>query len=130
MKHVLLILLLLAPALSDAAVLDVLVPATEGSHAIDLGTPIETVNSFTLSMQGEALSWYYECHNEYPGGQVDYVHWEPIHFYAELSDGSGDQAVAETYLGDSEDPVPFDAALGFTMAGIRTPSSRTGQGRS
>jgi hypothetical protein len=116
-KSVLLILLLLAPALASAAVLEALIPGTEGSHAFDLGTPIETVISLSLSMQGEALSWYYECHNVYPGGEVDYDHWEPIHFYAELSDGNAGHTYTETFLGVSGGPMQFDVTLGWSTWG-------------
>lgn len=97
-RVVLATLLLVLTSSSQAWIVQVEIPATEGSHSFDLGGPIDEIVSVTFHMQGEALENYYECSGSGPGGPWDYEYWMGPMFWAELGDGSGVELTHETYI--------------------------------
>lgn len=85
------VVLVLAASPAAAAIVQVEIPATEGTHAFDLGITPDQINSVTLAFAGVAADFHYLCHNEYPGGSTDYEFDDGYHVFFALSSG-GDLA--------------------------------------
>lgn len=98
---------------ATATVVQVEIPAVdETHHAIDLGVQIEEVISLRLLFAGVAQDHYYECQNVYPGGPVDYEHWESTHVWFQIDSHDG-YADSDWYSPNG----PFDEDLTLTPWG-------------
>ena len=87
--RIVLLCLLLVGNTASAATVQIELPAAEGNHLIDLGVAVDQVISVSLTLAGEAQDHFYHCQNDYPGGPVDYDHWEPTHVWMTLASSGG-----------------------------------------